>query len=56
MTKRKEINKMKKYAKKKKKMREKCMRPQGREPTICGLKDSRADHFATESATSMENY
>ena len=45
---------MKKYAKNK--YAEKCMRPPGREPTICGLIDNRAYHFATESAASMENY
>ena len=37
-------------------MRKKCMRPPGRELTICGLIDNRADHCATESAASMENY
>ena len=34
---------------------EKWMRPPGREPTICGLIDNRANHYATESAASMEN-
>ena len=37
-------------------MRKKCMRPTGRESTICGLIDDRAKHYATESAASMENY
>ena len=35
---------------------EKCMRPPGREPTICGLLDNRANHYATESAASIEHY
>ena len=30
--------------------------PPGREPTICGLIDNRAYHYATESAAIMENY
>ena len=37
-------------------MRKKCMRPLGREPTICRLIDNRANHYATESAASMEDY
>ena len=40
----------------KKNMRKKCMRPSGRDPTICGLTDNRANHYATESAASIENY
>ena len=32
------------------------MRPLGREPTICGLIDNRANQYATEPAASMENY
>ena len=31
------------------------MRPPGREPTICGLIDNRANHYASESTASMEN-
>ena len=49
MKKEKENNKKKIYAKK-------YMRPPGREPTICGLIDNRANHFVTESAANMENY
>ena len=30
------------------------MRPPGHEPTICGLIDNHANHYATESAASME--
>ena len=30
------------------------MRPPGREPTICGLIDNRANYYATKSAASME--
>ena len=53
--------KMKKKNAKKKKCekkntRKKCMRPLGREPTICRLIDNRANHYATESAASMEDY
>ena len=44
----------KKYAKNK--SAEKCMRPPEREPKICGLIDNRANHYATESAASVENY
>ena len=32
------------------------MRPPGREPTIYGLIDNRANHDALESAACMENY
>ena len=38
-----------------KNMRKKWMRSPGRKPTICGLIDNRANHYATESAASMEN-
>ena len=48
-------NMRKKYMRKRN-MRKKCMRPPGREPMICGLIDNRANHYATESAASMENY
>ena len=37
-------------------MWKKCMRPPGREPPICGLIDNHANHYATDSAASMENY
>ena len=48
--------KKKKKKNKRKKDAEKCMRPPEREPTICGLIDNRANHYATESAGSMDNY
>ena len=32
------------------------MRSPGRKPTICGLIDNCANHYASESAVSMENY
>ena len=37
-------------------MRKKKMPLPGREPTIYGLLDYRANHYATESAASWENY
>ena len=36
--------------------KKKKMRPPGREPTIYGLIDYRANHYATESAASWEKY
>ena len=46
--KKKKKNKMKKNMRKN--YAEKCVRPPGREPTIYGLIDNRAYHYATESA------
>ena len=37
-------------------MRKKCMRPTGRESTICGLINNCGNHYATESAANIENY
>ena len=50
-------NKKNKYNEKicEKIMWKKWMRPPGRESTICGLIDNRANHYATKFAASIEN-